>query len=71
MTAYHDLDTPQTMQDDAQVAGLLVGRTLARSLPREGRSDLYSAYAQDLPKARVEVSEAAQQLASALGLSLD
>jgi len=71
VTAYHDLDSPQTMQDDAAAAALLVGRSLAGSLPREGRADLYSAYAQDLPKRGIEVSEAAQRLASALGLSLD
>ncbi len=67
MTAYHDLDTPQAMHDDAAVVGLALGS----ALPRTAYTDLYDGFAQDRPKARIEVSDAARRLADALHLHLD
>ena len=63
MTAYHDLDSPQTMRDDAAAVAVV------RPVP--AYADLYSGYPQDQPKASIEVSEAAQRLANALHLHLD
>ena len=67
MTAYHELDSPQTMHSDAVAAGQRLPR-LARRL---AYADLYSGYPHDLPKAEIEVTEAAQRIANALHLHLD
>lgn len=62
MTAYHDLDSPQTMRADAAAAGA----RLPQVLPRLAYTDLYSGYPTDLPKPQIEVTEAAQRLARAI-----
>ena len=65
MTAYHDLDSPQTMQADAAAA--------TRNLPAPHSVAGYFvvAYDRDLPKREIRISEAAQRLANALHLHLD
>ena len=67
MTAYDDLDTPQTMHADAAA----VGQGLPRLAPRLTYADLYTSYPRDLPKREIEVTEAAQRIANALHLHLD
>ena len=61
MTAYHDLDSPQTMHADAAA----VGARLAVPAPLDG-ADLWSTYPRDLPKPEIEISEAARRLADAI-----
>ena len=65
MTAYHDLDSPETMHADAAAAG--------QRLPTPHAAPDYFAvdYDRDLPKREIEVTEAAQRLANALHLHLD
>ena len=67
MTAYHDLDTPQTMHTDAAA----VGARLPLLAPRLAYADLFSGYPTDRPKPEIEVTEAAQRIANALHLHLD
>jgi len=67
VTAYDDLDSPQTMRADAAATG----QRLPRLAPRMAYADLYSGYPHDLPKADIEVTEAAQRIANALELHLD
>ena len=67
MTAYHDLDSPQTMHADAAA----VGQRLPRLAPRLAYADLYTGYLQDLPKREIQIGEAAQRIANALHLHLD
>ena len=66
MTAYHDLDSPQTMREDAAAVV-----TVPPPAGRTAYADLYAGFPQDQPKAVIEVSEAAQRLANALHLHLD
>ena len=65
MTAYHDLDSPQAMRDDASAA--------TRNLPAPHAAPGYFvvAYDRDLPKREIAVTAAAQRLANALHLHLD
>ena len=65
MTAYHDLDSPQTMREDAAAA--------TRNLPAPHAAPDYFVvdYDRDLPKREIRISEAAQRLANALHLHLD
>jgi len=67
VTAYHDLDSPQTMHADAAA----VGQRLPRLAPRLAYADLYTGYLQDLPKREIQIGEAAQRIANALHLHLD
>ena len=67
MTAYEELDSPQTMHADAAMAGARPPLVAVR-LPY---TDLYAAYPFDLPKREIEVTEAAQRIANALHLHLD
>jgi hypothetical protein len=67
VTAYHDLDSPQTMHEDAAA----VGQRLPRLAPRLAYADLYTGYPQDLPKGDIQIGEAAQRIANALHLHLD
>ncbi len=62
MTAYDDLDSPQTMRDDAAVAGA----RLPAIGPRLAYADLFSGYPTDPPKPQVEVTEAAQRIVEAV-----
>ena len=62
MTAYHDLDSPQTMHADAAA----VGDRLPAVAPCLAYTDLYATYPTDLPKPEVEIGEAAQRLAAAV-----
>lgn len=71
MTAYHDLDSPQTMRSDAAAAGTRLPLTPPPTPARDGFTDLYSAFPTDRPKREVRVSEAAQRIANALHLHLD
>jgi len=65
MTAYHDLDSPQAMRDDASAA--------TRNLPAPQAVPSYFVvdYDRDLPKREIRISAAAQRLANALHLHLD
>ena len=62
MTAYHDLDSPATMQADAAAAGA----RLPAVAPELEYADLYSGFPTDPPKPQVEVTEAARRLAVAI-----
>ena len=62
VTAYHDLDSPQTMHADAAAAGA----RLPVPASRPDGVDLYSMFPTDLPKPEIEVSEAARRLADAI-----
>ena len=65
MTAYHELDSPQTMHTDAAAT--------TRNLPTPHAAPDYFVvdYDRDLPKREIRISEAAQRLANALHLHLD
>ncbi|HRD61984.1 MAG TPA: hypothetical protein PL137_13830 [Nocardioides sp.] len=65
MTAYHDLDSPQTMRADA-AAGARLPAVTPTTLPTSQYADLFSAYPTDLPKPEIEVTEAARRLAQAI-----
>ena len=65
MTAYEDLDSPQTMRSDASA----VGRNLPQ--PEVAPSYFIVDYHRDLPKPKISVTEAAQRIANALHLHLD
>ena len=67
MSAWFELDSPQTMRADATV----VGARLSLVAPRLAYTDLYADYPTDLPKLEIEVTEAAQRIANALHLHLD
>ena len=71
MTAYHDLDSPETMHADAAATGRRLPPLAPRLAPRLAYADLYTDYPHDLPKREIEVTEAAQRLANALHLHLD
>jgi hypothetical protein len=65
VSAYQDLDGPETMRDDAS----RVSRNL--HAPHSAPSFLVVDYPRDVPKREIRVSEAAQRLANALELHLD
>ena len=65
MTAYDELDTPQTMRTDASA----VGRNLPP--PEVAPSFFLLDYDRDLPKREIKISKAAQRIANALHLHLD
>jgi hypothetical protein len=67
VSAYFELDSPQTMHIDAA----MVGQRLPLVAPRLAYTDLYTDFPHDLPKGGIEISEAAQRLANALQLHLD
>jgi hypothetical protein len=67
VTAYDDLDSPQTMHADA----VAVGARLPLVAPRLAYTDLFTDWPTDLPKREIEVTEAAQRIANALHLHLD
>ena len=67
MSAFFELDSPQTMQADAAA----VDARLPLAAPRSGYADLYAGYPSDLPKREIEITEAAQRIANALQLHLD
>lgn len=67
MSAFFELDSPQTMHADAAV----VGRRLPLVAPRMHFADIYAGYPTDLPKPEIEITEAAQRIANALHLHLD
>jgi hypothetical protein len=67
VTAYDELDSPQTMHADASQVGTRLPLVAVR-LPY---TDLYAEYPFDLPKREIEVTEAAQRIANALHLHLD
>jgi hypothetical protein len=67
VSAFFELDSPQTMQADAAV----VGARLPLVAPRLVYADLYAGYPTDLPKGEIEITEAAQRIANALHLHLD
>jgi len=67
VSAFFELDSPQTMHTDAAAVGL----RLPLVTPRLAYTDLYTDFPHDLPKGGIEISEAAQRLANALHLHLD
>ena len=67
MSAFFELDSPQTMRIDAAA----VGARLPLVAPRLAYTDLYAGYPTDLPKASIEITEAARRIANALHLHLD
>jgi hypothetical protein len=67
VSAFYELDSPQTMRADAAA----VGQRLPLVAPRLAYTDLYAGYPTDLPKREIEITEAAQRLANALQLHLD
>jgi hypothetical protein len=67
VSAFFELDSPQTMHADAAA----VGARLPLVAPRLAYTDLYAHYPTDLPKREIEISEAARRIADALELHLD
>jgi len=67
VSAFFELDSPQTMQADAAA----VGARLPLVSPRLAYTDLYTDFPHDLPKGEIEITEAAQRIANALHLHLD
>jgi hypothetical protein len=67
VTAYEDLDDPQTMHGDAAAAEARLP-LVALGLPY---TDLYADFPFDAPKRGLEVTVAAQRIANALHLHLD
>ena len=67
MSAFFELDSPQTMHVDAAA----VGARLPLVAPRLAYTDLYADFPHDLPKREIEITEAAQRIANALHLHLD
>jgi hypothetical protein len=62
VSAYFELDSPQTMRSDAAAAGArlpLVALRLAYT-------DVYAEFPTDLPKPEVEITEVAQRIAAAV-----
>jgi hypothetical protein len=67
VSAWFELDTPQTMRADAAATGA----RLPLVAPRLAYTDVYSVFPTDLPKQEIEITEAAQRIANALQLHLD
>ena len=67
VSAYFELDSPETMQADAAA----VGARLPLVAPELPYADLYAGYPTDLPKPEIEITEAAQRIANVLHLHLD
>ena len=67
MSAFFELDSPQTMHVDAAA----VDARLPLAAPRLAYADLYAGYPTDLPKREIQVTEAAARIANALHLHLD
>jgi hypothetical protein len=67
VSAFFELDSPESMHADAAA----VGERLPLVAPRRAYTDLYAGYPTDLPKREIEVTEAAQRIANALHLHLD
>lgn len=67
MSAWFELDSPQTMRADAAAAGA----RLPLVAPRLAFTDVYAEFPTDLPKPEIEITEAAQRIANALSLHLD
>jgi hypothetical protein len=67
VSAWFDLDSPQTMRADAAAAGA----RLPLVAPRLAFTDVYAEFPTDLPKHEIEITEAAQRLAAALHFHLD
>ena len=65
VSAYQDLDSPETMRDDASE----VGRHLPA--PHAAPDLIVVKYPRDVPKREIDVTEAAQRVANALELHLD
>jgi hypothetical protein len=65
VTAYHDLDSPQAMREDASAA------THNLPAPHAAPAYLVVDYDRDMPKRDIRISEAAQRLANAMQLHLD
>jgi len=67
VSAFFELDNPQTMHADAAA----VDARLPLVAPRLAYTDLYADYPTDLPKRKIEITEAARRIADALELHLD
>jgi hypothetical protein len=62
VSAYFELDSPQTMRSDAAAAGA----RLPLVAPRLAYTDVYAEFPTDLPKPEVEITEVAQRIAAAV-----
>ncbi len=67
MSAFYELDSPQTMRTDAAAVDQRLP-LVAGLLPY---TDVYAGFPTDLPKREIEITEAAQRIANALHLHLD
>jgi len=67
VSAFFELDSPSTMHADAAA----VDARLPLVAPRLPYTDLYADFPTDLPKRRIEITEAARRIANALELHLD
>jgi hypothetical protein len=67
VSAWFELDSPQTMRADAAAAEA----RLPLAAPRLAFTDVYTEFPTDLPKREIEITEAAQRIAAALHLHLD
>jgi hypothetical protein len=67
VSAFYELDSPQTMRTDAAAAGA----RLPLLAPRLAYTDVYAEFPTDQPKPEVEITEAAQRIAAALHFHLE
>jgi len=67
VSAWFELDSPQTMRVDAAAAEA----RLPLAAPRRAFTDVYTEFPTDLPKQEIEITEAAQRIAAALHFHLD
>jgi hypothetical protein len=67
VSAWFELDSPQTMHADAAATGARLSLVTSRL----AYTDVYTGFPTDLPKREIEITEAAQRLANALHLHLD
>jgi len=62
VSAFYELDTPETMRTDAAAAGA----RLPLVAPRLAYTDVYAEFPTDQPKPEVEITEAARRIAAAV-----
>jgi hypothetical protein len=71
VSAWFELDSPETMRADAAAAGARLPLVAPRLAYTDVYTDVYTGFPTDLPKREIEITEAAQRLANALSLHLD
>jgi hypothetical protein len=70
MTPYEEPGSPTELKDDCQAVNRLLKDAAAKAL-RPAPSIHFDEFVQDVPKKGIEITEAAQRLASAVHFHLD